>query len=100
MLSILDPESPQMLIFPTGIVQHDSDNKQHSSSNKFLISYHENDINIKLLQVNRAYIDSMLIYNEQSTPESIEFKVIEQKSVVKNKNKQPRRNIVAKAKKN
>jgi hypothetical protein len=65
--SIMDKE-PSALSFPTGIVKHSDDD--------FLISYHENDINIKLLHVTVHDIENLLIYNNNVSPKTYKFIII------------------------
>ena len=77
MLSIMDPKVASNADFPHWY-------RAARQKHIFLVSYHENDINVKMLQVNRAYINSLLIYNNNTAPESIDFRVISQNSVIKN----------------
>lgn len=62
-------KSPNALMFPSGIT---------SSNDKktFYISYHENDINMKLLELSSKEIDSMLIHDIDTRPEEYKFKII------------------------
>ena len=66
---LMNKRRPNALCFPSGIIQHNKD--------KFITSYHENDINIKLWIADRSELESMLQYNERNTkPNKFEFSII------------------------
>jgi hypothetical protein len=65
---LLSKRYPKALCYPSGIVQH--------NSTLFLISYHENDINIKLWNVSRRELEALLIYDNNSPVETYPFETI------------------------
>jgi len=56
---LMDRKHPTALQFPSGIVKH--------GKNKFITSYHENDMILKLWVSSREELESMLVYNEEKT---------------------------------
>lgn len=64
----LDKSYKQLLSFPSGITKHSDDT--------FLISYHENDITIKLLELKISEIKKMLKYVNNTQPNTYDFDFI------------------------
>jgi len=58
----------QALSFPTGISEHTKDH--------FLVSYHENDMTMRLLHVTRTEIDKMLVFDDRSKPSDYTFRYV------------------------
>lgn len=58
----------QALSFPTGLSQH--------TPNQFLISYHENDMTMRLLHLSRAEINRMLTFHDNSRASDYTFKYL------------------------
>ena len=61
-------ENPNALCFPSGIVQH-------SSNDTFFVSYHENDLQIKLWHLDRTEIESLLKYNNRTPVTQYPFEI-------------------------
>ena len=55
----------QALSFPTGISEHTKDN--------FLVSYHENDMTMRLLHMTRSEIDNTLVFDDKTKPPEYTF---------------------------
>tara|TARA_Y100000389_G_scaffold83976_1_gene80567 strand:+ start:6469 stop:7785 length:1317 start_codon:yes stop_codon:yes gene_type:complete len=62
-------KSPNALMFPSGITS--SNDKKN-----YYISYHENDINMKVLQLSSKEIDKMLTHTIDTHPDQYKFKII------------------------
>lgn len=58
----------QALSFPTGLSQH--------TPNNFLVSYHENDMTMRLLHMTRYEIDRMLAFDDNSRVSEYTFKYL------------------------
>ena len=65
---LIDKSYKQLLTFPSGITKH--------NDNSYLISYHENDITIKLLELTVSDIAKMLKYNNNTSPSAFKFEFI------------------------
>ena len=66
---LIDKSYKQLLTFPSGITKHE---------NGFLVSYHENDITIKLLHLTTPEITKMLKYTNKSSPSTYKFEFVKQ----------------------
>lgn len=58
----------QALSFPTGLSQHTKD--------QFLVSYHENDMTMRLLSVSRKEIDQTLVFDNSSKVSEYTFELL------------------------
>ena len=60
-------QNKQLLTFPSGITKH--------SDNTFLIAYHENDMNMRMLHYTKTELDLLLVYNNDSLPSKYQFEI-------------------------
>lgn len=65
---LVNKRYPKGLCYPSGLVQH--------NPNTFLISYHENDLNIKLWSADRTELEQLLVLDNQSPANKYPFEII------------------------
>lgn len=61
---LMDRKHPTALCFPSGIVKHSED--------KFITSYHENDMTLKLWVSSRDELEAMLVFDETKQQQPVE----------------------------
>lgn len=65
---LLSKRHPKGLCYPSGVIEHNSDT--------FFVTYHENDINIKLWTVTRQEIEKLLVLTNESSADTYPFEII------------------------
>ena len=67
---VFDNKKPNSLMFPCGLAAS-------SRNDTFYLSYHENDINMKMLTMTSKEVDRMLVHtNRTTTPEAFQFEIL------------------------
>jgi hypothetical protein len=64
---IVIDKKPHALMFPCGLVK--------SMNNDMYLSYHENDINMKLLRLSIKEVDKLLIHKSSTSPSEMDFEI-------------------------
>lgn len=70
---IFDGKKTNALTYPSGIIH----NKQ---SDEYMISYHENDISMKVLVLSQRETEHMLIHTNSTSPQNMDFKILRVKN--------------------